>query len=119
MKALFDTNILIDYVNGSEAARHELDRYDTRLISIITYIEVMVGAKNASEEKKLEGFLATFTILDLTTPISQKTIAIRRTFKLKIPDAIVYATAKIQGCILISRNTKDFKTDWPDIRVPY
>lgn len=119
MKAVFDTNILIDYLNGIESARHELNLYDTRFISVLTYIEVMVGAKNTLEDKKLRGFLATFTTLDLTTPISNETIALRKAFKLKIPDAIVYATAKIQGSFLVSRNTKDFKPEWPDIRVPY
>ena len=38
---------------------------------------------------------------------------------MKIPDAIVYATAKEENCILVTRNTKDLKEDWPDIRVPY
>lgn len=44
MKALFDTNILIDYLNGIAAAKKELDLYESRAISIVTWMEVMSGA---------------------------------------------------------------------------
>ena len=118
VKAVFDTNILIDYLNGIDAAREELARYRVRQISIITFIEVLVGAK-AGEEKAIRGFLATFQIIGLSAEIAKEAIAIRKELRLKIPDAIVYATARSQGCLLVSRNTKEFKSEWPDIRVPY
>ncbi len=118
MKAVFDTNILIDYLNGIDAAREELARYRVRQISIITFIEVLVGAK-AGEDKAIRGFLATFQIIELSAEIAKEAIAIRKELRLKIPDAIVYATARSQGCLLVSRNTKEFKSEWPDIRVPY
>lgn len=35
-KALFDTNILIDYLNSIDAAKNELSRYASRAISTIT-----------------------------------------------------------------------------------
>ena len=47
VKALFDTNILIDYLRGIPAAREELDRYETRAISVITWMEVLTGAPPA------------------------------------------------------------------------
>ncbi len=119
MKAVFDTNILIDYLNGVSSAREEFQRFQLRQISVISYIEVMVGAENCGEESLLESFLATFEIIGVTTEIAKESIFLRRQFRLKIPDAIVYATAKVQGCLLVSRNTKDFQSDWPDVRVPY
>ena len=119
MKAVFDTNILIDYLNGIEAAKAELARYRTRQISIVTFIEVMVGAKNVDEENAIRGFLATFEVLELSAAIAQEAILIRQQLRLKIPDAIVYATARTQGCLLVSRNSKELKRDWPDIRIPY
>ena len=48
MKAVFDTNILIDYLNGIEAARTELNQYSIRQISVISFIEVLVGAKSTA-----------------------------------------------------------------------
>jgi predicted nucleic acid-binding protein len=119
VKAVFDTNILVDYLKGVSAAREELQQYRIRQISIITFIEVMVGAKNAAEESAIRGFLATFEVLELSAEIAQEAIAIRQELRLKIPDAIVYATARTQGCMLVSRNTKELKEDWPDIRIPY
>jgi predicted nucleic acid-binding protein len=119
VKAVFDTNILIDYLNGIEAAKEELARYRTRQISIVTFIEVMVGAKSADEESAIRSFLATFEVLELSAAIAQEVILIRQQLRLKIPDAIVYATARTQGCILVSRNSKELKRDWPDIRIPY
>jgi predicted nucleic acid-binding protein len=119
VKAVFDTNILVDYLKGVRAAKEELDRYRVRQISIITFIEVMVGAENAAEESAIRGFLATFEVLELSAEIAQEAISIRKELRLKIPDAIVYATARTQGCMLVTRNTKELKEDWPDIRTPY
>jgi predicted nucleic acid-binding protein len=119
VRAVFDTNILIDYLNGIEAAKAELARYSVRQISIITFIEVMVGAMSADEENAIRGFLATFEVLELSAAIAQEAILIRQQLRLKIPDAIVYATARTQGCLLVSRNSQEFKQDWPDIRIPY
>jgi predicted nucleic acid-binding protein len=119
MKAVFDTNILVDYLGGSEAARGELARYRVRLISSITAIELMAGARDAREEAAIRGLLSSFEILDLSAEIAQEAIVIRKELRLKIPDAIVYATARTQGCLLVSRNTRELKSDWPDIRIPY
>lgn len=119
MKAVFDTNILIDYLNGIGAAKKELDQYSIRQISIISFIEIMVGAKNFQEEEAIRGFLASFEVLELSPEVAKETISLRKNLRLKVPDAIVYATARTQGCMLVSRNTKDLKQEWPDIRIPY
>lgn len=119
MKAVFDTNILIDYLNGIEDARDMMATVDLKLVSVITYIEVLVGAKDVDEEKAIRGFLGAFEIVDLSADIGRETIAVRRRHRLKIPDAIVYATARTEGCVLVTRNTKDMKPSWPDILVPY
>lgn len=119
MKAVFDTNILIDYLNGIEAASKELSLYQTRLISVVTYIEVLAGAYEAEEENIIRGFLSLLEVVGLSTEVADMTIQLRRDHRLKVPDAIVYATARVEGCMLVSRNTEDFKMEWPDIRVPY
>lgn len=119
MKAVFDTNILIDYLNGEAAASNELSLYDHRIISIITYIEVLVGAMTPEEDRLIRGFLSSFAVRELSHSIADLSIDLRKTYHLKIPDAVVYATARDEGCLMVSRNTKDLKRDWPDIRVPY
>ena len=49
VSALFDTIILIDYLNGIEQAKAELDRYSDKAISLISWMEVMVGATPETE----------------------------------------------------------------------
>ncbi len=119
MKALFDTNILIDYLNGIKKAKIEIDRFDEKLLSIISMIEVLAGVKSDDEEKAVRSFLALFNIISLSNQIAEQAVTIRKKTKMKIPDAIIYATAKEEGSILVTRNTKDFKKENVDIRVPY
>ena len=119
MRAVFDTNILVDYLKGVKQAKKELALYEEKVISIITHIEVLTGAKNSDQEKILRQFLSTFTVVDVNSHIADKTITLRQELRLKVPDALIYATARQQGCMLVSRNTKDFKKEWPDVRVPY
>ncbi len=119
MTAVFDTNILIDYLNGREEAKAELRLYENKLISIITYMEVMVGAKTPKEAEILRSFLQSFTCRELAQVVANLAIALRQQHRLKLPDAIVYATARDVGCNLVTRNTKDFPSTWPDIRLPY
>src|SRR3546814_10137348 len=49
VKPLFDTNILIDLLNAVPEAREELARYEERAASVITWMEVMIGAGPAVE----------------------------------------------------------------------
>ncbi len=119
MKAVFDTNILIDYLNGIPQAADELALYTDKVISIITYIEVLVGSSNAEEEQLLRKFLSAFQVKALSGAVADLSVQLRKAHALKVPDAIVYATARDEGCLLVSRNTKDFKAEWPDVREPY
>ena len=45
MKAVFDSNILIDYLKGIPSAAQEINQFENKNISIISYIEVLVGLK--------------------------------------------------------------------------
>ena len=62
MKAVFDTNILVDYLNGVAAANHEIERYDEIAISIVTWMEVLAGADDAEEEAITREFLSRFKV---------------------------------------------------------
>lgn len=116
--ALFDTNILIDYLNGIEQAKTELDKYADKAISLITKMEVMVGATPETEDV-LKTFLNDFINLPIDEQVADLAVALRWKHKIKLPDAIVWATAQVHRRILVTRNTKDFSDDEPGIRVPY
>ena len=118
VKALFDTNILIDYLNAVPQARTELRRYREKAISIITWMEVMVGASR-DLEATTRGFLGGFDIVAVDEPIAERAVDLRRNHRIKLPDAIVWATAQAHGMILVTRNIRDFPTGDPGIRAPY
>ncbi len=117
MKGVFDTNILIDYLNGFSQAKKELSLYKTPQISIITKIEILVGSIN--NDKIIDEFLNCFKIIDLNEDISYLTVKIRKENKVKLPDAIIWATAKYTESLFITRNTKDFLGLGDDIKFPY
>jgi hypothetical protein len=119
MKAVFDTNILVDYLNGIAAASRELDQYEEIAISIVTWMEVLAGADDAEEEAVMRDFLSRFKIHPLEKTVAERATKIRHQHKLKLPDAIIWATAKELGRILVTRNTKDFSEKDAGIRVPY
>ena len=119
MKAVFDTNILVDYLNGIPAANREMEHYEEITISIVTWMEVLAGADDAEEEAVIREFLSRFKVQPLEKAVAERAIKIRRQQKLKLPDAIIWATAKELGRILVTRNTKDFSEKDAGIRVPY
>ena len=118
MKALFDTNILIDYLNGIPAARRELDLYESLAISIITWMEVMSGGEPELADTT-RGFLNGFTSIPINDAIAGRAVRLRRERNLELPDAIILATAIESGLMLVTRNTKDFGDKLPGIRHPY
>ncbi len=119
MKALFDSDILVDYLIGLEKAKKELSLYSEKYISVISWMEVMIGAENGEDEKKCRSFLAEFNLLAIQQKIAERTVTLRKKFRLKLPDAIIWATAQQEQCLLVTRNTKDFNKDDPGIRIPY
>ncbi len=118
MKALFDTNILIDYLNGIEQARLELRRYDQPLISPISWMEVLVGT-NHEDEPLVRRFLARLQPVPIDQAVAEHAITLRKTYRMRLPDAIIWASAKTSGALLVSRNTRDFPASEPDVRIPY
>ena len=119
MIAVFDTNILVDYLIGISAASREIERYEEIAISIVTWMEVLAGADDAEEEAVMREFLSRFKVQPVEKAVAERAIKIRRQHKLKLPDAIIWATAKELGRILVTRNTKDFSEKDAGIRVPY
>jgi predicted nucleic acid-binding protein len=118
MKALLDTCILIDYLNGIDAAREEIVRYTNPLISPITWIEVMVGAK-AGEQTLIGGFLRRFEQVPVNQDVAEHAVQLRRAHRIRLPDAIIWASARSRSVLLVTRNTKDFPIDEPGVRLPY
>jgi predicted nucleic acid-binding protein len=118
VKALFDTNILVDFLGGAAKARTEFGRYDDGAISIVSWMEVMVGAP-AGAERATRAFLSRFELVSLDEDIAEVAVALRRAHRIKLPVAIIWASARTSGRLLVTRNEKDFPTADPSVRIPY
>ena len=118
VSALFDTNILIDYLRGLPPARDELRRHEQRAISVITWMEVMVGAA-AATERGTRDFLGGFELIPVDNRIAERAVLLRRAHRIKLPDAIVWASAQVHDMLLVTRDAKGFPQGDPGIRHPY
>ena len=120
-RGVFDSDVVIDFLQNEQRASETIAQYQERLISRVTWIEVLVRAADAAEEGRIRSVLQRFQIVELNHSIAERALDLRRnhTPKLKLPDAIIYATAQEAGCPLITRNTRDFSSAAPDITVPY
>ena len=74
-------------------------------ISIITKIELL-GFRIIP--KYITLFIDTAAIINIDDEIVNRTIQIRKKHKIKLPDAIIAATAIVNNQILVTRNNKDF-----------
>lgn len=115
----FDSNILIDALNGVLPAHAEIARVDRPWISRLTWIEVLSKERGATL-RNIEIFLNGFSVDEIDAEVSSHAAALRRERRrLKLADAVILASAQVHHRILVSRNIKDFPAEMPGIRVPY
>ncbi|WP_333497129.1 type II toxin-antitoxin system VapC family toxin [Kluyvera sp. CHPC 1.251] len=116
---LFDTNILIDLFSGRMEAKRAMDSYPPQhAISLITWMEVMIGAKRFHQEQRTRIALSAFEIIGVTEEIAEQSVNLRQEYGMKLPDAIILATAHVHRRELVTRNTKDF-AGLPGVILPY
>ena len=111
---LMDTNAGIDLFDGllPQKAAVWLDNHlvsGNIAISVINKIELLGFNMPPQAQQKMQSLISLVEVLDLTDAIVNETIAIRKFKKIKLPDAIIAATAIVHNLTLISRNTVDFK----------
>ena len=107
---LIDTNIII-YLTQKKLNINDIAKTgDNLYISTITYMEALgFPFQNQHEESVIIMLCNTFERLFLTKEIEKLTINIRKNHKIKLPDAIIAATAIICHLTFVTCNTNDFK----------
>jgi len=78
----------------------------------------MVGGE-IENDALTRGFLASFDIIPVSQNITERAVQLRREREMKLPDAIILASAIEHGLLLVTRNIKDFDATLPSVRVPY
>jgi len=115
IKYLWDTNTAIYYLQRQFSPSAEqfmdsiLQEYQPS-ISAITEIELLCW-KTASESDLavLKDFIEDSVVFELEKEIKLKTAELRKTNKIKLPDAIIAATAVVHNLTLLTRNVSDFQ----------
>lgn len=101
---LLDTNVALYVLGGSLAEPLPSGDYG---ISVITEMELLAWATlTAEEEANIRRFIANLTVCELTPAIRLRAVALRRTERLKLPDAIVCATALEHGVELWTNDAR-------------
>lgn len=117
MNILFDTNLLVDYLSGDKKAKKILNSNPDAYISRITWMEVLIGAKDTTETALLKNFLQHFHVVECDEAVSLLAIDLRKNHRLKLPDAIIWASAKHINACLFTRDKKDFPAHAPDVKI--
>lgn len=108
---LLDTNFLINLQKRQpEALRFLLDNsvdFADCTISVITRLEVLgFSGQSVQDKANMALLVQQFACYELTTHIQEKTIKIREQRKIKLPDAIILATALVKGKKLVTADQK-------------
>lgn len=119
MRAVFDSNIIIDLLKGIREAKEEFLAWDEPCLSVVAWIEVLSGAPDYERLTTWRAFLAQLSLVPISEAIADRAVTLRRLRTQKLPDAVILATAQELGCVLVTRNTRDFPLSDPSIRVPY
>jgi predicted nucleic acid-binding protein len=91
MSIVLDTNAVLYFLAGRLA--EPLPQADF-FVSVITEIELLsYPLLKMEDEAEIRSFLNDVTIIDLTEKNKQSAIAFRRQYRLKLPDALIVATA--------------------------
>ena len=108
-KYLIDTNVLID-IQMNRLSKKGLDFLakvinENFIISFITQIEYL-GYKDVS--KSSEEFISLADVIEIDKHIILICIDLRKNYKIKLPDALIAATALARNLVLVTNNEKDF-----------
>ncbi len=112
---LWDTNVAIYHLQNQFPPKAKLFITTTLTeswpaISAITQIELLCWkTSNEDDVSTLKKFIADAWVFELENEIKLKTADIRKSYRIKLLDAIIAATALVHGLTLLTRNVTDFK----------
>jgi predicted nucleic acid-binding protein len=109
-----DTNAIIYLVNGRLAAPLPDGKYS---ISIITEIELLsFSGLSSQEEQRIRDLLLVLERIQISDTVRDQAVLLRRKKRLKLPDAIIAASALTQQAILLTNDQSFVSIDGLDCK---
>ena len=101
---LLDTNIVLYFLGGRLTNPLPSGKY---FVSVITEIELLsYPSLSSDEEVQIRDFLTKITVVGIKSHIKELAIALRKQYKLKLPDAIIAATAQSLNATLFTNDVR-------------
>ena len=105
-----DTNAIVYLLLGKDCMKPFFQKKLS--ISIITMMELLSFPRLTNDEEAIiREYLKECNIIDINFDICERTILLRRNYKIKLPDAIVAATSMIYNAPLITADVGFFRLE--------
>ncbi len=113
MRYVLDTNAVLYYLHKRNDVHERFSKViegsEPLGISIVTHIELFsYPSLDEVSEKMIAQFIDPFILYELTPDVARATIALRKRARMKLPDAVIAATALVSNATLITHNISDF-----------
>ena len=127
-RVILDSDVLIDWARGDGRAIDLVDGFIGRgerpSISIITEMELFLGARSVAEHRSVRQLVRRFEVLPISEMISVRarnlTVRFARSHGLTIPDALIAATTIATRALLLTRNMRHYSfIPHLQVRLPY
>ncbi len=123
---LLDTDILIDFLRGRQAAREAIAGIESAgevpLVSTVSVAELVAGMK-AGEERATEALLKVLDKIPVTETVARgggKLLkAYRKSHAMELADALIVSTALAREATLVTRNVKHYPLPQLKVLRPY
>lgn len=114
---ILDSNIII-YLSQKKLSINEVFEDNKRYnISLITYMEILsYNFPSKEEENFIRKLLSLFRIIDINMTIAKEVIKLKKKRKIKLPDAIIVATAIVENAILYTNDKQLHSVEGLEVR---
>jgi predicted nucleic acid-binding protein len=120
LKLLLDTNVIIDFLKQNSATfdlsslflQHECFTSVIVKLELLKYPDI-----TPDEEHTVLEFLRLVPVISLNETIENETIALSRATKLKLPDALIGATAIVYGAEIVTLDPHFLECQYKKLQV--
>lgn len=113
---IVDTDVVVEAgrdIREAVTCLEQIERQASLAISVVSQMELIIGCRNKTELRTLDKFLSRFQVVKLNERISDVAVDLLRRYRLShgllIADALIAATALLQGIPLVTKNERDYR----------